>query len=106
MPEGVENPLMPYQSYLNVLCPAKVNLILRVGPRRPDGYHEIESLMSQIGWGDRLDLKVKQASETRIFLVGSIHENMPPNLKFPSLHVSRIPPTSYTRFHSVDHMCY
>jgi 4-diphosphocytidyl-2-C-methyl-D-erythritol kinase len=28
--------------------PAKINLLLRVGARRPDGYHEIESLVAQI----------------------------------------------------------
>ncbi|HSN91554.1 MAG TPA: 4-diphosphocytidyl-2C-methyl-D-erythritol kinase, partial [Anaeromyxobacteraceae bacterium] len=30
---------------LATLAPAKVNLVLRVGPLRPDGFHEIDSLM-------------------------------------------------------------
>ncbi|HVX91666.1 MAG TPA: 4-(cytidine 5'-diphospho)-2-C-methyl-D-erythritol kinase [Xanthobacteraceae bacterium] len=37
-------------------APAKVNLTLRVLGRRPDGYHEIESLVVFAGEGDRLTL--------------------------------------------------
>lgn len=35
-------------------CPAKINLMLRVGPLRPDGFHDVESLVTQIGLHDRL----------------------------------------------------
>jgi 4-diphosphocytidyl-2-C-methyl-D-erythritol kinase len=35
-------------------APAKVNLTLRVLGRRPDGYHEIESLVAFANFGDRL----------------------------------------------------
>ncbi|MBO7403851.1 MAG: 4-(cytidine 5'-diphospho)-2-C-methyl-D-erythritol kinase, partial [Clostridia bacterium] len=40
---------------MNVLtleAPAKINLTLAVGAKRPDGYHEIESVMQQIGLCD------------------------------------------------------
>lgn len=37
-----------------VHCPAKLNLTLRVHPRRSDGYHEIESLVAQLAFGDEL----------------------------------------------------
>jgi len=33
---------------------AKVNLTLRVGPRRDDGYHEVQTLMQSIGLADTL----------------------------------------------------
>lgn len=33
---------------VKVLAPAKVNLRLRVGARRPDGYHEVENVMQTI----------------------------------------------------------
>ncbi len=33
---------------------AKVNLTLRVGPRRGDGYHEVQTLMQSIGLADTL----------------------------------------------------
>lgn len=36
-------------------APAKVNLTLRVTGRRPDGYHELESLVAFARVGDRLD---------------------------------------------------
>lgn len=38
------------------LAPAKINLVLRVGPRRTDGYHEIVSLMTRVGLADSLTL--------------------------------------------------
>ena len=39
---------------LALAAPAKINLYLRVLNRRPDGYHEIESLFCPIGLYDRL----------------------------------------------------
>src|SRR5580704_12730086 len=36
-------------------APAKVNLTLRVLGRRPDGYHDLESLVAFARVGDRLD---------------------------------------------------
>ncbi|MEJ2641957.1 MAG: 4-(cytidine 5'-diphospho)-2-C-methyl-D-erythritol kinase [Desulfosarcinaceae bacterium] len=41
---------------LPLLAPAKINLYLRVLSRRPDGYHEIESLFCPVGLYDRLQL--------------------------------------------------
>ncbi len=38
------------------LAPAKINLSLRVLGRRPDGYHELESLVVFATFGDRLTL--------------------------------------------------
>lgn len=38
------------------LAPAKINLSLRVLGRRPDGYHELESLVAFAAVGDRLTL--------------------------------------------------
>lgn len=37
-------------------APAKINLNLRIGSRRPDGYHELESLVVFADVGDRLRL--------------------------------------------------
>jgi 4-diphosphocytidyl-2-C-methyl-D-erythritol kinase len=42
-------------SPLTETAPAKVNLTLRVTGRRPDGYHELESLVAFARVGDRLD---------------------------------------------------
>ncbi len=54
--------------YSRVLCPAKLNLILRVGPPRRDGYHDLESLMVPLNWGDELSMRVGQNDRTDIEL--------------------------------------
>ena len=41
---------------LRVRVPAKINLHLAVGPRRPDGYHDIVSVLQTIGLFDTLEL--------------------------------------------------
>lgn len=43
---------------LRTLAPAKVNLILRVGPLRPDGFHEIHSLMVPLDLADVVEVEV------------------------------------------------
>jgi len=39
---------------LTRLAPAKLNLTLRVRGRRPDGFHEVESLVTRLDFGDEL----------------------------------------------------
>ncbi|RPH94051.1 4-(cytidine 5'-diphospho)-2-C-methyl-D-erythritol kinase, partial [candidate division KSB1 bacterium] len=55
-----ENPSYPESNSLGrdafaMLAPAKINLGLRVIGRRPDGYHEIETLLQEITLADRLE---------------------------------------------------
>jgi 4-diphosphocytidyl-2-C-methyl-D-erythritol kinase len=45
-------------SRAKVLAPAKVNLFLRVLGRRPDGYHEIDTLFQAIGLYDEIEVKL------------------------------------------------
>ncbi len=45
---------------LKVLAPAKINLTLEVLARRPDGYHEISSVMQGVGLFDELFLEVSE----------------------------------------------
>jgi 4-diphosphocytidyl-2-C-methyl-D-erythritol kinase len=44
---------------LVVAAPAKVNLFLHVTGRRGDGYHEIESLMAPLDFGDTVSLALR-----------------------------------------------
>jgi 4-diphosphocytidyl-2-C-methyl-D-erythritol kinase len=43
---------------LATLAPAKVNLVLRVGPPRPDGFHDVDSLMVPLDLGDDVEVRV------------------------------------------------
>jgi len=43
---------------LSTLAPAKVNLILRVGPLRPDGFHEVDTLMVPLDLADEVEVRV------------------------------------------------
>ena len=42
---------------LSAEAPAKINRELRVGPRRPDGFHEVRSRLCSIDFSDRLDVE-------------------------------------------------
>ena len=39
-------------------APAKLNLYLHVTGRRPDGYHELQTLFQLLDWGDELSFSV------------------------------------------------
>ena len=43
---------------MTIQAPAKVNLALRILARRPDGYHDIETLMVPISLADEIDIEV------------------------------------------------
>ena len=38
-------------------APAKINLALIVGPRRPDGKHEVATVLQRIELSDRISLE-------------------------------------------------
>ncbi|GAB2511260.1 4-(cytidine 5'-diphospho)-2-C-methyl-D-erythritol kinase [Lysobacter humi (ex Lee et al. 2017)] len=40
-------------------APAKLNLFLRITGRRPDGYHELQSVFRLLEWGDTIRLRVR-----------------------------------------------
>jgi len=44
-------------------APAKLNLFLHVLGRRPDGYHELQTLFQLLDWGDELQLTVNGSGE-------------------------------------------
>jgi 4-diphosphocytidyl-2-C-methyl-D-erythritol kinase len=52
---------------LSVLAPAKINLSLLIAGRRPDGYHNIETVMTKIAWYDQI--VVEPGRKKRIELI-------------------------------------
>ena len=51
---------------VEVFAPAKVNLTLHVTGRRPDGYHELDSLVVFADIGDRLDVTLSETPCLRV----------------------------------------
>jgi len=47
---------------LSVLSPAKLNLFLHITGRRPDGYHELQTLFQLLDWGDQLMFTANHSS--------------------------------------------
>jgi 4-diphosphocytidyl-2-C-methyl-D-erythritol kinase len=49
---------------IHILSPAKVNLFLRVTGKRPDGYHNLYSLMCRVGLFDEIHLRPTRGATT------------------------------------------
>ena len=49
---------------LTLSCPAKVNLYLKVVGRRPDGYHDLVTVMQPLSLADELVLTLGTADIT------------------------------------------
>lgn len=67
----------PVAQVVELLAPAKVNLVLRIVGRRPDGYHLLESLMVPVSWCDRVAIRAiaRRSSPSRISCrVGGPHK--------------------------------
>ena len=59
---------------MRFLSPAKVNLSLELGRKRPDGYHEIQTLMHRIDLTDEIEID-RQEGEIALSVEG---EDIPP----------------------------
>jgi len=46
-------------------APAKLNLFLRITGRRPDGYHELQTVFRLLDWGDEVRLRVREDGAVR-----------------------------------------
>lgn len=59
---------------IRIQCPAKVNLTLKVVGKRPDGFHNIESIMQTIDLYDYLTLEKETSDKLEIILSGNSNE--------------------------------
>ncbi|MCF7749583.1 4-(cytidine 5'-diphospho)-2-C-methyl-D-erythritol kinase [Bacillus subtilis subsp. subtilis] len=46
-------------------APAKLNLFLHITGRRPDGYHQLQTVFALLDWGDRIRLRVRDDGQVR-----------------------------------------
>src|SRR5580692_10274174 len=49
---------------LTLFSPAKINLYLRIVGKRPDGYHELETVMLPLDFGDQITLQSRKTGIT------------------------------------------
>lgn len=61
-------------SEIKIECPAKINLTLKITGKRPDGFHELESVMQTISLCDYLTIKLEKSDSLEIKLSGSSTE--------------------------------
>ncbi len=61
----------PAPGVLRLCAPAKVNLGLEVLGRRPDGYHEIRTVMQAVSLCDEIELEARQDGRLRLECVGA-----------------------------------
>lgn len=54
------------QTSCSALSPAKLNLFLHITGRRPDGYHELQTLFQLLDWGDRLYFTTHRSGEIQL----------------------------------------
>jgi 4-diphosphocytidyl-2-C-methyl-D-erythritol kinase len=46
-------------------APAKLNLFLHITGRRPDGYHQLQTVFRLLDWGDRIGLRLREDGRIR-----------------------------------------
>ncbi len=76
---------------MEILAPAKINLMLAVTGQRPDGYHDLVSVAAPLAFGDKLYLEWMKGSaeEDTLTISGSELAVTPDNLVFKALRAFR-----------------
>ena len=72
---------------VTVLAPAKINLGLRILDRRPDGYHEIETVLVPVRLYDRLELEPRD--DGRFKIEGDLPADVPGDDRNLALRAAR-----------------
>ena len=63
---------------LELLAPAKLNLFLELKSRRPDGFHELETVMASVNLYDRLAFSVREDRSIRLSSEERLPGELPP----------------------------
>lgn len=58
-------------SILTLRTPAKINLYLKILGRRPDGYHELDTLMQKVALYDELELSLVDEPDIQLSCLGA-----------------------------------
>lgn len=70
-----------------VKAPAKINLTLDVLHKRPDGYHEVEMIMTTVDLADRIGLEVRKDGAIHILSVDRFVPNDHRNLAYQAAKI-------------------
>jgi len=79
---SLAGPATPTTTTTKFLCPAKVNLFLKVLGIRPDGYHEISTLMQPVSLYDELTVEVADGSGVEVICPSNEVPSGPSNLAY------------------------
>ena len=74
-------------SSVKLLSPAKVNLFLRILRKRPDGYHELQSILQPVSLFDEISLSVEPGEGVSLFPSGRDMPSGRENLAVAACHL-------------------
>ncbi len=74
-------------SFVKLLSPAKVNLFLRVLRKRPDGYHELQSILQPVSLFDEISLSVESGKGSSLSCSGREMPSGRDNLAVAASHL-------------------
>lgn len=74
-------------SSVKLLSPAKVNLFLRVLGKRPDGYHELQSLLQPVSLFDEISISLESGEGSSLFGSGREMPSGKDNLAVAACHL-------------------
>ena len=74
-------------SFVKLLSPAKVNLFLRILRKRPDGYHELQSILQPVSLFDEISLSVESGEGVSLFPSGRDMPSGKDNLAVAACHL-------------------
>lgn len=74
-------------SFVKLLSPAKVNLFLRILRKRPDGYHELQSVLQPVSLFDEISLSVESGEGVSLSPSGRDMPSGKDNLAVAACHL-------------------